>query len=188
MYNIQHHFISQSNDLMLDPGFSQGADVTLMAQYKTRVTPVHYQCSYYSLAQAIDMSSSWLQPSNQCGQGRNPGRGEQPATCAGEHGWAQLVSGCQLDLISTSALLTKSIGSTRIDRWKVNQFVAHTHMMLASGESRACTAGGGQALYSLRRRRLISIGIPIINLRRSSDRLRFIMGIPIPVRRRLLSE
>ena len=34
-------------------------------------------------------------------------------------------------------------------------------------------------LYSLRRR-LISIGIPIINLRRSSDRLRFIMGIPIP--------
>ena len=43
-------------------------------------------------------------------------------------------------------------------------------------------------LYSLRRRRLISIGIPIINLRWSSDRLRFIMGIPIPVRRRLLSE
>ena len=43
-------------------------------------------------------------------------------------------------------------------------------------------------LYSLRKHRLISIGIPIINLRRSSDRLRFIMGIPIPVRRRLLSE
>ena len=45
-----------------------------------------------------------------------------------------------------------------------------------------------QGLYSLRIRRLISMGIPIINLRRSSDRLRFIMGIPIPVRRRLLSE
>ena len=45
-----------------------------------------------------------------------------------------------------------------------------------------------QGLYSLRRRRLISIAIPIINLRRLSDRLRFIMGIPIPVRRRLLSE
>ena len=43
-------------------------------------------------------------------------------------------------------------------------------------------------LYSLRRRPLISIGIPIINLRRSSDRLRFIMGIPIPVKRCLLSE
>ena len=42
-------------------------------------------------------------------------------------------------------------------------------------------------LYSLRRRRLISIGILIINLRRSSDGLRLIMGIPIPVRRRLLS-
>ena len=40
-----------------------------------------------------------------------------------------------------------------------------------------------QGLYSLRRRLLISIGIPITNLRRSSDRLRFIMGIPIPVRR-----
>ena len=45
-----------------------------------------------------------------------------------------------------------------------------------------------QGLYSLKRRRLISLGIPIINLRRSSDRLRFIMGIPIPVRRHLLSE
>ena len=43
-------------------------------------------------------------------------------------------------------------------------------------------------LYSLRTRRLISIGIPIINLRRSDDRLMFIIGIPIPVRRRLLSE
>ena len=43
-------------------------------------------------------------------------------------------------------------------------------------------------LYALRRRRLISIGIPIINLRRWSDRLRFIMGIPIPERRCLLSE
>ena len=43
-------------------------------------------------------------------------------------------------------------------------------------------------LYSLRRRRLIGIGIPIINLWRSSDRLRFIMGIPISVRRPLFSE
>ena len=43
-------------------------------------------------------------------------------------------------------------------------------------------------LYSLRRRRLTSIGIPIINLRRSDDRLRFIMGIPILIRRCLLSE
>ena len=45
-----------------------------------------------------------------------------------------------------------------------------------------------QGLYSLRRLCLISIGIPIINLRWSSDHLRFIMGIPIPVRRRVLSE
>ena len=45
-------------------------------------------------------------------------------------------------------------------------------------------------LYSLRRRRLTgtSIGIPMVNLRRSDDRLRFIMGIPILIRRRLLSE
>ena len=47
---------------------------------------------------------------------------------------------------------------------------------------------GFLGLYSLRRRRLISKGIPIINLRRSSDRLRFKMGIPIPERRCLLSE
>ena len=45
-----------------------------------------------------------------------------------------------------------------------------------------------QGLYSLRRRRLTCIGIPIINLRRSDDPLRFIMGIPILIRRRLLSE
>ena len=38
-------------------------------------------------------------------------------------------------------------------------------------------------LYSLRRCPLINIGIPMIHLRKSSDRLRFIMGIPIPVRR-----
>ena len=45
-----------------------------------------------------------------------------------------------------------------------------------------------QGLYSLRIRRLISIGIPIINMRRSSDHLRFIMGITIPVRRRLVNR
>ena len=43
-------------------------------------------------------------------------------------------------------------------------------------------------IYSLRRHRPIGVGIPIINLRRSLDRLRYIMGIPIPVRRRLYSE
>ena len=42
--------------------------------------------------------------------------------------------------------------------------------------------------YSLRKRRFTGIGIPIINLRRSDDRLRFIMGIPILIRRRFLSE
>ena len=36
----------------------------------------------------------------------------------------------------------------------------------------------------LRWHRLIGIRIPIINMRRSSDRLMFIMGIPIPARRR----
>ena len=49
----------------------------------------------------------------------------------------------------------------------------------------ACASAG--PLFT-KRHRIIGIGIPIINLRRSSDRLRFIMGIPIPVRRRLLSE
>ena len=45
-----------------------------------------------------------------------------------------------------------------------------------------------QVLYSLKRHRLIGIGIPIINLRRSSDRIKFVFGIPIPVSRCLLSE
>ena len=49
-----------------------------------------------------------------------------------------------------------------------------------------CTAIMG--LYSLKGRRLTGIGIPIITLRRSDDRIRFIMGIPILIRRRLLSE
>ena len=38
-----------------------------------------------------------------------------------------------------------------------------------------------QGFYSLRRHHLIGMGIPIINLRRSSDRHRFIIGIPITV-------
>ena len=37
-------------------------------------------------------------------------------------------------------------------------------------------------LYSLRRQHLIGIEIPIINLRRSLDRLMFVMGIAIPLR------
>ena len=45
-----------------------------------------------------------------------------------------------------------------------------------------------KGLYSLTGRRLIGIGIPIINLSRSDDRLRFIMGIPIPIRQYLLNE
>ena len=43
-------------------------------------------------------------------------------------------------------------------------------------------------LYSLRRHRLVGIRIPSINPRRSSDPLRFIMGIAMPVRRRLFGE
>ena len=40
-------------------------------------------------------------------------------------------------------------------------------------------------IHTLRRHGLIGIGIPVINLRQWSDRLRFIMWIPMPVRRRL---
>ena len=63
-------------------------------------------------------------------------------------------------------------------------------MELWAATSTHTSVWGGQGalgLYSQRRRRLISIGIPIINLRRSSDPLRFIMGIPMPIRRPLLS-
>ena len=44
------------------------------------------------------------------------------------------------------------------------------------------TASQFHGLFLLRGHRFIGIRIPIINLRRSSDRLRFKMGIPIPVR------
>ena len=43
-------------------------------------------------------------------------------------------------------------------------------------------------LYSLKRSRLTRIGIPIINLRWSSNHHRFIMGIPIPIKHCLLSK
>ena len=45
-----------------------------------------------------------------------------------------------------------------------------------------CEISLTQGLYSLSRRRLTGTGIPMINLRRSDDRLRFIMGIPILIR------
>ena len=48
--------------------------------------------------------------------------------------------------------------------------------------------GSTLGLYSRRRRRLMGIGIPMINLRRSDDCLRFILGIPILIRGRLRSE
>ena len=56
------------------------------------------------------------------------------------------------------------------------------------GKSVPYTAYLNLGLYSLRRRRLTGIGISMINLRWSDDRLRFVMGIPILIRRRLLSE
>ena len=45
-----------------------------------------------------------------------------------------------------------------------------------------------QGLYLQKRCRLAGIGIALINLRRSNNRLKFIKGIPIQVRRCLLSE
>ena len=43
-------------------------------------------------------------------------------------------------------------------------------------------------IFATKRHRLTGIGTPIINLRRSNDRLRFIMGIAISIRRCLRSE
>ena len=72
---------------------------------------------------------------------------------------------------------------------KVHHFItekcAHVHIPLQSGAFWDMRLLG---LYSLRRRRLTGIDIPMINLRRSDDRLRFIMGITILIRRRLLNE
>ena len=70
-----------------------------------------------------------------------------------------------------------------VPTWPLDDDWGDSHKLARTSGSRT-----PQGLYSLRRRRLTGIGIPIINLRRSDDRLRFIMGIPILIRRRLLSE
>ena len=66
--------------------------------------------------------------------------------------------------------------------------MSHSHRFRTSSLRFMYSSRWHLCLYSLRRRHLITIGIPITNLRRSSDRLRFVLGIPIPVRRRLLNE
>ena len=80
--------------------------------------------------------------------------------------------------------------------WKTTHFFHSWNIYLETSSVKlqvcvcVCVWGGGLnvslGLYSLRRRRLTGIGIPIINLRQSDDR--FIMRIPILIRRRLLSE
>ena len=60
------------------------------------------------------------------------------------------------------------------------------HYVILLGDSNACIFRMNALIkhlgcYSLKRR-LTGIGIPIINLRRSDGRLRFIMAIPIPLR------
>ena len=62
------------------------------------------------------------------------------------------------------------------------------HILPHSNEDIFIKVSPHLGLYSLRRRRLTGIGIPMIDLRRSDDRLRFIMGILILVRRHLLIE
>ena len=83
-----------------------------------------------------------------------------------------------------------NVEGNKYPREKVDQYLrdGQTELQKAFGTTVWRQSHVKQGLYSLRRHRLISIGIPIINLKRSSDRLRFIMGIPIPVRRRLLCE
>ena len=58
-------------------------------------------------------------------------------------------------------------------------FLQFSRIYLAHG----CHQSPRQSLYSLRRRLLMGIRMPIINLRRSDDRLRFIMGIPIQIKK-----
>ena len=78
---------------------------------------------------------------------------------------------------------------TRSFFWKKKQthysrlVVARHVMCILSSRSHLA-----QGLYSLNRLHLTGIWIPIRNLRRSDDRLRFIMGIPILIRRSLRSE
>ena len=98
---------------------------------------------------------------------------EQFSSNLSNRNWSDLLSCNDPDLAHTSFLysLTEQEGSKGLDlEWIRSPYYKF------------------QGIYSLRRRRLTGIGIPIINLRRSDVRLRFIMGIPILIRRRLLSE
>ena len=72
--------------------------------------------------------------------------------------------------------------------WNSIEYSVQFHGTLVPSNTISPSSMEFQGLYSLRRRRLTGIGIPIIYLRRSDDRRRFIMGIPILIRRRLLSE
>ena len=68
------------------------------------------------------------------------------------------------------------------------EFGSWSMFSCVNGKSIQCRVMLVQGLCSPRRHRVIGIGIPILNLRRSSDRLRFIMGVPIPVKHSPFSE
>ena len=58
--------------------------------------------------------------------------------------------------------------------WNLRYIPTDLEYLIQASGCRPC-----QEQYSLRRHCLIGVGISIINLRRSSDRLRFIIGIPV---------
>ena len=70
----------------------------------------------------------------------------------------------------------------KIVTWYMRRGFLYTMLLITE------TARWYRCVYWLRRRRLKGIGITIIDLRRSDDRLGFIMEIHIPVRRCHFSE
>ena len=81
-------------------------------------------------------------------------------------------------------------GPMTITWWQFHQrYPSHVSLKLAWNVHYLKFHSNIPGINELRRHRhLIGVRIPVINLILSSDSLRFIMGIPISVRRRLFSE
>ena len=121
--------------------------------------------------------------------GNSPGTGEFPAQMASN---AENVSIWWRHHAPVCCMLTKRHQIWNHQHLPLLIFTNESRVDLYSCNSRArvlrCVVEGLVGLCSIRRRRLTGIVIPMISLRRSDDRLRFIMRIPILIRRRLLSE
>ena len=70
--------------------------------------------------------------------------------------------------------------------WAASCRTPRSFQLCPSTDINTSTCNSVLGFYSLRKHHVIGVGIPIINFRRSSHRLRFLMGVSLPVMRCLL--